>query len=306
MAIDEPNGEALSGPLAHSGWGSAPLVPPPPTGPPAPPAPPPLLPEVTENGDNAQQGAHRQMPPAAESPTYPSSRLPEGLRLELVELFSLSGGRLHEAFDQYRGGVTSPSAVVAAGAAMNEALAGDLMLRIRTILGEPWTSAPERARPVAGTARLLMKSPGLTGEAREYLSGVRTSMLDLAESESAQQKEQALLDANSAVLERELRTAEGVFVYTYPHYWRHPYLADLNRRLFRLGHTGNGTWREVLDRARSAGAPEDPVLLRVYPSADPAAAEQTFRRLLSSADHAHALTNNASREWFATTLEFLD
>jgi hypothetical protein len=180
------------------------------------------------------------------------------------------------------------------------------MLRIRTILGEPWTAAPERARPVAGTARALMQAPGLTGEARRYLAGVRAAMLDLAESETAQQQEQLQLDANSAVLERELRTTEGVFVYTYPHHWRHPYQVELNRRLFRLGHTADGAWKQVLDQARAAGGPEDPVLLRVYVTADPAAAEHTFRRLLSSADHAHALTNNGSREWFATTLDYFD
>ena len=336
MAIDDPAGELLTRPSAPGAWGSGPRLPPPPTGPLAPPPPPVLALDPSDDDESTQPGAHRQdavppvadaVPPAADAvppvadaarPVVdvaprvpdagpdPTGPLPEGLRLELVELLGTFGGRLQEVFDQYRGGVKDPAAVVAAGAAVSEAVAGDKTTRIRTILGAPWTGAPERARPVAGTARVLMATPGLSGAARAYLASLRTTLLDLAESEPAQQREQALLTANSAVLEHELRTRSGVFVATYPHYWRHPYLAETNRRLLRLGSTVDGTWPQVLDQARAAGAPEDPVVIRVYAAPDPVAAERAFRRLLDSADHERAGAASGRRQWFVTTLEFLD
>jgi hypothetical protein len=326
MAIDDPNAQRMTAPLAPVVFGPGPLIPPPPpTGPLAPPAPPALsapppdmaaaaasAPEAYANAPQANaNAAHRA--PSEEAPTPPPAAVPaaaghltDGLRTELAELLSRAGGRLQEVFDRYRGGVSSPAALTAAGASPSEAIADNLLLRIRTLLGEPWTNAPGRARPIAGTARSLMRTPELSRELREYLTDLRSSMLDLAESEAGQLQEQAQLDANSVVLQREMRTANGVYVYTYPHYWRYPYQAVLNRRLVRIGRTTEGVWQHVLDQARAAGAPEDPVLLRLYISSDPGAAEHAFYRLLDSADHARAVSNNGSREWFATTLDFLD
>lgn len=234
------------------------------------------------------------------------AQLPVGLRLELEEALDRAGGRLSEVFDRYRAGMTTPAALAAAGATPSEAIAADLMLRIRTILGESWFGPPARARSVAGTVRALMRTPGLSNQAQQYLVGLRARMLHVAESEAAQQQEQSMLDTNSAALERELRTDKGVFVYTYPHYWRYPYLVEQNRRLLRLGSTADAAWQRVIDQARAAGAPEDPVLLRVYATADPAAADLAFHRLLESADHGAVLNSSDGREWFATTLEFLD
>lgn len=305
--MDESNAELLAGTLARSGWGPAPLLPPPPTGPLAPPAPPPLAPELVLVDEQAHQGTHRtDIAPPVEPTPDSDGQLTAGLRYELMALLSRTGGRLQEVFDQYRGGVTSTASFVAGGAALSEASAADLVLRIQTILGQPWVGAPGTARPTADTARVLMSASGLSDDARRYLAELRVRMLDLAESEAGYQQEQALLEANSAVLESELSTTNCVFVYTYPQYWRHPYAAELNRRLLRLGRTPDAAWKQVLDQAHDAEAPERPVLLRVYVSDDAAAAEQTFRRLLNNADHAHTRTDDGSRKWFATTLEFLD
>jgi len=306
--MDESNAEVLAGTLTRTGWGPAPLIPPPPTGPLAPPAPPPLAPDLVLVDEPAHHGSHRNEAAAQPVESSPDSdgQLPAGLRPELMELLGRSGGRLQEVFDQYRGGATSPASFVASGAALTEASAVDLVLRIQTILGQPWTGAPGNARPLADTARILMTARGLSDEARRYLADVRVRMLDLAESEAGQRQELAQLEANSAVLEGEIRSTDGVFVYTYPHYWRHPYVTELNRRLLRLGRTPDGAWRQVLEQARAAEVPERPVLLRVYPADAPAAAEQTFHRLLNGADHVHTRTDSDRREWFATTLEFLD
>lgn len=62
----------------------------------------------------------------------------------------------------------------------------------------------------------------------------------------------------------------------------------------------------MIDQVRVAWAPEQPVLLRAYVTAEPAGTELAFQRLLESADHGGAVSSGGGRGWFATSLEFLD
>jgi hypothetical protein len=284
VTTDDQNGPARM-PIVPGMYFAEPLTqPPPPTGSLVPPPPPPLEPELDVPSRPAIVG---------------TTQLPDGLRHELEELLYRAGGQLRAAFEQHRTGLTSAS----------DGTAAELALRVRTILGEPWSGTPGRARGVAGTVRVLLRARDLSSEARQYLVQLRLTMLDLAESDAGQLEEQARLDANSAVLRRDLSSANGVYVFTYPHYWRYPWQAETNRRVLHVGRTANGAWQRVLDQARTAGAPEDPVLLRVYTSPDPAASEQieqVFKRLLESADHNRVLTGTGGQEWFTTSLEFLD
>jgi hypothetical protein len=95
-------------------------------------------------------------------------------------------------------------------------------------------------------------------------------------------------------------------VYTYPHYWKYPFVPGTTRRLLKIGKTDQGAFHRVRAQARQTGAPEDPLLLRVYVSPDPAESERTFHRLLDAAEHSRSEGWGAGREWFATTLEFCD
>jgi hypothetical protein len=291
--------------------------PPPPTGSLAPPPAPDLPVESGRSaaeqppaaGQPAQQvqpanGSRPSAPPPPATESVPLGvDLGEGLRTEMLALLSRAGGQLQAVFDAFRAGAASPAAIVAAGAVPSEGAATDLMLRIRTILGEPVADSGGHARAAAGTIRTLLRAPDLSREARRYLTELRTTLLDVAGTDVHTSQEQAVLEANSVVLQRELRTANGVAVHTYPHYWRHPYAVETNRRLLRIGTMSQSGWQQVLDQAQAAGTPEDPVLLRVYVSQDVATAEQAFRRLLQAADHTRTPDDDG---WYATTLEFLD
>src|SRR5439155_22565214 len=122
MSMDESNAEMLAGTLTRTGWGPAPLIPPPPTGPLAPPAPPPLAPDLVLVDEPDRAGSHRSEAArqSVQPPADSDGQLPPGLRTELMELLGRSGGRLQEVFDQYRGGATSPASFVAGGAALSE------------------------------------------------------------------------------------------------------------------------------------------------------------------------------------------
>lgn len=71
----------------------------------------------------------------------------------------------------------------------------------------------------------------------------------------------------------------------------------------------NGTAAgRISEQARAAGVPEEPLILRVYRAPDNRDAlelERTFHRLLDAAGHERSRTGSG-REWFATTVEFLD
>jgi hypothetical protein len=231
------------------------------------------------------------------------SHLADGLRTEMLALLGRAGGQLQAVFDAYRAGATSPDAVAASGAVPTDGVAADLLLRIRSILGELTAGPAGHTRGTAGTIRTLLRAPDLSREARQYLTELRGKLLDQAESELQNAQELALLEANSGVLQRALRTANAVAVHTYPHYWRHPHAVETNRRLLKIAPLSLGGWQQVLDQAQAAGTPEEPVLLRVYVTQDPAAAERTFRRLLQAADHTRSTGDG---DWFATTLEFLN
>jgi hypothetical protein len=330
VTIDDQSAVLHTSPFAAGMFPSGPLTqPPPPTGSLAPP-PAPELPADDERPAGASQHAVADAAAettaaettVAETPAEPAVaetateaetsdgawpvlglHLSDGLRTEMLALLGRSGGQLRAVFDAYRSGTTTPAAIVAAGAVATEDVAAELVLCIRTVLGEPWTASPGRARTVAGTVRTLLRVPDLSREARRHLTDLRGQLLDAAESELGKAQEQQRLDANSVVLQRELRTVHGVSVHTYPHYWRHPSQPDTNRRMVKIATMSHGGWQQVLDQAKAAGNPEEPVLLRVYVATDPPAAEQAFRRLLDAADH---VRNGNGGDWYVTSLEFLD
>ena len=157
---------------------------------------------------------------------------------------------------------------------------------------------------VSTIARLLRDA---TDEAvKAHLENVLRTLRNRAGNEQAVREEASQLVADSAVLADALREAAGVYVYTYPHYWRHPFVPDTERRMLKIGRTGNRAWGRVLSQARSTGMPEDPLLLRVYRTDDPTASERKFHMLLDAAEHERSLGTAVGVEWFITTLEFCD
>ncbi|MCY3839244.1 MAG: GIY-YIG nuclease family protein, partial [Gammaproteobacteria bacterium] len=108
------------------------------------------------------------------------------------------------------------------------------------------------------------------------------------------------------------KRAAGIYVYTLPHYLRHPKQpADdpgysSNKTLLKVGMSD----RDVLERVRQQGTglPEPPVLLRVFTSKDRplTEVEATMHKLLGAFDHNPNRERGAGKEWFLTLLPALD
>lgn len=100
----------------------------------------------------------------------------------------------------------------------------------------------------------------------------------------------------------------GIYVYTLPHYRRHPYDPKSGRTLLKVGHSNRDVIRRFRQQIRTTALPEDPVLLRIYPTAEDASLgyESQFHDLLEAADHDRSEARTGGTEWFLTSLKFLD
>lgn len=180
---------------------------------------------------------------------------------------------------------------------------------VNAVMNEQMPGGPSVARQAASSVRTLLRRTS-DQDAKAHLTTVIEGLEQVAGDPGAAQAEQSELVAKSAALEAEsaarLNEAAGVYVYTYPHYWRYPHVPGTERRLLKVGRTDARAWQRVRSQARSTGAPEDPLLLRVYTADDPAGSERTFHRLLDAAEHERSVGFAVGREWFSTTIDFCD
>lgn len=122
----------------------------------------------------------------------------------------------------------------------------------------------------------------------------------------------ALVDEAVAVREQtaqaERRATVGIYVYSLPHYLRYPFDPDSGRTLLKVGRSDRDVIKRVREQARTTALPEEPVLLRIYPTADmdSAGVEADFHRTLRAFGHDREVERVAGREWFLTTTRALD
>jgi DNA-binding transcriptional MerR regulator len=152
----------------------------------------------------------------------------------------------------------------------------------------------------------LLKKPYFSPEARLHLEAIRSILEQRAEDTAVQAAEDE--EAQQKTLQAESRNQPGVYVYTLPHYLRHPFEPNSGRTLLKVGSSKNDTIIRFKNQTRTTALPEEPLLLRIYTTADTEAAstEKIFHRLLSSADHAKDVERTAGIEWFVTSTKFLD
>ena len=125
-----------------------------------------------------------------------------------------------------------------------------------------------------------------------------------AEDKQAQDAE--VEGAIEATLAAESTHGPGIYVYTLPHYLRHPYDPATGRTLLKVGHSGVDAHYRAKSQGRLTALPEDPILLRIYPVAESAKAERDFHTWLRDADHSGGRTQRGGSEWFVTSTKFLD
>jgi len=110
----------------------------------------------------------------------------------------------------------------------------------------------------------------------------------------------------------ERQAVSGIYVYTLPHYRKHPVEPAVdeslaNRTLMKVGMSDSDVIKRFRHQERNTSLPEDPELLRIYTGASEMwPLEQRMHRLLRAADHRQNSGRASGTEWFLTSLKFLD
>jgi len=230
------------------------------------------------------------------------------------------GKELHEALIRNQGtmgstyrllceGIETPNEIVEKGLAANVGVVSNDKSMIRTILEGVIPNSPSRAwrngRAIGG---LLRDNPELSFPTKEYLVNLRDELDDFASNESAQKFEDSAIEKVSNELEKAIDVQSGVYVYTFPTYFKNPVKKDPERFWLKIGRTEQVVEMRIANQTRQTAMPEDPWILRVYQSDSFSITEleQTFHKMLISAGHTRTEARHGGKEWFATNLEYLD
>ena len=216
------------------------------------------------------------------------------------------------------------------------------VLALQQELGHTWPGHAYNLRQLLEALRfgVLPGSPTLASMVQRRLRTFRERCAAALSSDSigfltaneasldAMQSEDALEAEEKEVAESESAHAEhlqagGVYVFTYPHYLRHPVVPAErtdrlpDRTLYKVGFAAKNIRARVDQIANQTAAPEPRRIVRLYLPEQPTDQdksqdlERTFHLLLDRAGHAGPRRASRERqpggtEWFATSIEFLD
>ncbi|MEX0874587.1 MAG: hypothetical protein WD646_00270 [Actinomycetota bacterium] len=234
-------------------------------------------------------------------PVLPSAEV----RLELERVLEADTSLLGEVWRRLQAGETAEQIQAARGASMPN-FVWTYRRMIDALLTGDLPSAPTVALGCARRFRSLLRSTAFSPQTEEML---RTN-LAILEVSAANEVARSLEDkeAKEATQRAEAQAIPGIYVYSLPHYLRHPYDEQANRTLFKVGHSNRSAIQRFRQQTRTTALPEDPVLLRIYPTTDDdaVAKESLFHGLLEAADHDRSTARTGGTEWFLTSLRFLD
>ena len=186
--------------------------------------------------------------------------------------------------------MTSPTEMSNAGGAANAGAAWQLLVAIKLIRGDG-KEVPTAPSVALGTLRrlrsFLKQHKGLVRMADlERLEGLQAELETITDNRDAQtQEDEQLAEAGKKLLNDVGDLVGGVYVYTLPHFLRHPTVADSSRTYFKVGMATGEIRKRVFQRI--TGFPEEPLVLRVYQSSTitPSELEKRFHRHLRAAEH---------------------
>lgn len=162
------------------------------------------------------------------------------------------------------------------------------------------------ARQTAARVRTLMKTKQWSPDTWTWLHELESQLEAIGSDEVALAREEDA--ARQRTEEAEGSGNPGIYVYSLPHYLRHPYDPERGHTLLKVGRSQVDFFQRTAQQSRTTALPEDPLLLRVYEtsSEDASTIERYFHTFLEDADHLRNRSSRAGREWFLTTTKFLD
>jgi hypothetical protein len=170
---------------------------------------------------------------------------------------------------------------------------------------------PPRTKYIAFSAmrvvRKWLREAQWSPEARAHLATVAAELEPLAGTYPAGGVA-ATEEAEAETAVAEAMGTPGVYVYALPRYLDGVGYEDST--LFKVGHSASCTMKRFRNQTNSTALPEQPILLRVYPTEaqESHKVERNFHNLLIAAGHYRrsSLPGGAGREWFNTSLRMLD
>lgn len=226
------------------------------------------------------------------------------VRTELAALLEADPSRLGEVYRGRQRGLDAESIAEELGVSTSSFVWNYERIMAAVLDGE-LPSAPTVALAVARRLRSILKSPTLSAAARTCLESNLAELDRRANDVSARvvEVERAQADTQAA----EAQNMTGIYVYALPHYLRYPFDSNSGRTLMKVGRSDSDVIIRFRNQTRTTALPEEPILLRIYPTADETVlAEGRFHRLLEAADHYRSTVRTAGREWFVTSTRFLD
>jgi hypothetical protein len=177
-------------------------------------------------------------------------------------------------------------------------------IQLNALLTWEVPTSPWAARGVAAKLRQWLRSLELSDDLRRDLIAFEATVQSRAEDPEAQAVE--VDKAVKKTKQAESDGTPGVYVYTLPHYLKHRVDEESGKTLLKVGHSAKDAYYRADSAGRLTALPEEPILLRIYPSAASAATEKQFHAWLNAADHNGVRTRRAGAEWFVTSTKFLD
>lgn len=224
-------------------------------------------------------------------------------RAEVERILQEDDSRLGETFRGDKAGLTPREQAELAGVATHGYVYNNRTM-IRALMGDEISEGTELAAATARKVRSLLLRVDLSTELRADWERLEERLTLHVEEERAA-NEAKEVEAVKATAEAESLGKSGIYVYTLPHYLKHLVDPESGKTYLKVGRSEDVNAR-VFAQGRSTELPEDPVLLRIYPTDDPIAEEHVFHTWLRKADHNGARTRRGGREWFLTSEKFLD
>jgi Meiotically up-regulated gene 113 len=226
----------------------------------------------------------------------------EAMRIEIENAILKDEGTLGDIYRRAKAGENPEEIQVATTAYVLYQLKTARVL----IDGTPLPTAPSVAGRTAQALRRILKENEFSPQTRVELE----RRLAILETRASDRHAKAVEDkqALQATADAEEHAVPGVYVYSLPHYLRHPYDEASGRTLMKVGRADRNVIKRFRDQTRTTALPEDPVLLRVYPCNEDGSTdlEGKFHRLLEAADHDRSKARTGGTEWFLTSVKFLD
>ncbi|MDH2415807.1 hypothetical protein [Nocardioides sp. CER19] len=228
---------------------------------------------------------------------------PYDRRAEVERLLEADDTVLGRLWQYEKQGLTPQQMAEAEGTATTGWVSIYRML-VRVLRDGEVPTAPSVAQSAGRRVRAWLKNLDLSPQLRDDLIAQEVLIASRAADREAQSEEVA--EAVEATKAAEAAGTPGIYVYTLPHYLRYPYDPETGRTLLKVGHSSRDAYYRASSQGRLTALPEDPILLRIYPVEESAAAERDFHGWLRDADHAGGRTQRGGSEWYVTSTKFLD